>query len=244
MPADRTDERIAALDRGIHLLEFLIRQGRACRYQELAQQVPEASNSTVSRLLRALEASEAIRKTDDGAYALSRRVQEWALFLPEVQATFQQKALQCVEALSDGAGESVAVAVLEHDRIRVVASRTVPEAVSVMRVGGVLQFEPDHAGALATLDQLTPQEREPLYASQFSHFSGEAAFKKAVAEARAHPHFLDRSRARPGICRFAAGFRAGDRVGSLFFCLTIQQAKKRQEYLGSLLDHGLRLLLG
>lgn len=227
---------LPALDRALHILDQLIRSEGSVRYQTLKGQLTGIQDSTLSRTLKALETYGYIDRDPDLGYSITAKVHAWSPYLGNEKEDFLARAQKEVDRLVEQGGESAAVVQLTEDRIATLCSKTVHEGIQVLDPGDTLHFEADHAAAIAVLAQLHEDQRTTCLAGPFSRFPQEAHFEEIYhAMQPLGTCLIDRSHARPGICRIAQGFQIGEHPCAIFYCLTIDALQAKQETLATLL---------
>ncbi|WP_309398870.1 winged helix-turn-helix transcriptional regulator [Cerasicoccus maritimus] len=227
---------LPALDRGLHILNQIIRAGGAVRYSELRANLPGIQDSSLSRTLKALEAYGYISRDADIGYSITEQVRAWGSYLNNERPTLATLAQKEVDQLTSSADESAAVVILEGDHITTLHSKSMSGGISVLPPGGLLHFEPDHAAAIAVLSELPASERNAYLKGPLSKFPTKPAFRPHLDAMRQDSDCLiDRSQERPGVCRIARSFKHGAQIGAVFFCLTIEACLAKQATLESLL---------
>jgi len=222
----------SALGRSLAILQAASLADRPLRYSDLKASTPGISDSTFSRLLRSLERSGYLVHVPEAGYAPGPGIRRWTDAIRQSPRDFSDIAAETVDVLTAATQESAALALLEDSTIRIVESRTMPDAVSVVRKDGILHFEDDHAASLAILHQLPPDRRTALLTTRHSRIRTTTRYVSGVKAAlRAEGFWLDQSRARPGICRMALPFQRHGKPGAVFFCLTLVSAQQRKDVL-------------
>ncbi|MBC2601755.1 helix-turn-helix domain-containing protein [Puniceicoccus vermicola] len=217
----------STLLRGIKVLERISLEEEPVRFSELRQTLPGATDATLSRLLQTLEAADYVRRSGKVGYVRGPALQNWIQLCTGGSGGFQSVAENTVRQLCRITNESTALATFLNDRLIVVASQVAEGAVSIIHPGHTLHFEGDHAGALAILSLMTPEEQRQMVGGPLSSIASLAELQESLTRFRTSPDseiFRDRSLARPGICRIAIPFQVGPHRGSLFLCLTETQA--------------------
>lgn len=232
---DRTPN--ASLARGLTLLRFLTTAGQnesILRYRDLKSVLPGITDATLSRLLSDLETLGYVEKDGTSGYRPGKMLHAWMRDINRHPEALRDRMRTAVNRLIDETGESAALASLHGDRILIEYSKTAAceGSVRIIETGATLHFEPDHAGALAILESLDPDQQHTLIRGPRSRFqSGDTLAKAAAAFRREGSLWWDSSRIRPGICRIALPLRFNDWHGCLFLCLTQVQAETCSEHL-------------
>jgi|GEM_PF-2856882 len=81
MSAKSTKPVLPALDRGLHILDQLICSEGSMRYNELKSQLPDIQDSTLSRILKALESYGYIHRDAEIGYSITAQVRDWSRYL-------------------------------------------------------------------------------------------------------------------------------------------------------------------
>lgn len=234
---------LPALDRGLHILDQLIRSESPTRYNELKASLPGVQDSTLSRILKALESYGYIQRDADTGYSITHQVRDWSTYLNRQKPELSTLARREVDPLVKLGEESAAVVLLTDDRIVSLYSRSYQGGIQVLGAGDVLHFEADHAAAIAVLAKLPIERRQSCLESTFSRFSKDCSFQAIeTSMQQADGCFLDRSIARPGICRLAQSFQHGQQIGAVFFCLTLDALETKQSQLAQLLEKAAKRL--
>jgi|GEM_PF-5252115 len=224
--------RKTALSRGIAILESVSLTTRPLRFSELRAIVPGVPDSTLSRLLRSLESSGHLARHADMGYTAGPETRRWMTAIRQSPSRFHDVVIEQLKFLTTTAKESAAVALLDDEAIRIFKSQAVPEAVSIISEGEILYFDTDHAGCLAILHQLDRTRRAEAFKSRYSRIHHAKEYAAAIRTTRLKSGFwLDRSRARPGICRIALGFTHNGQPGTIFLCLTVESAQRHWDFL-------------
>ncbi|WP_269524590.1 winged helix-turn-helix transcriptional regulator [Coraliomargarita parva] len=243
MPADSTKNALPALDRGLHILDQLIREGGPLRYNELRSKLPGIQDSTLARILKALETYGYIHRAPDQGYSITQEVRNWGNYLGQSSPDLTTLAQQEVDRLVEQAQESAAVVLSQDQRLTTIASRTQNNGIQILSVGGLLHFEADHAAAISVLAELPTAERKASLQSATSRFPEKYSFTSILnAMKQADGCLIDQSLERPGVCRIARAFKHGPKVGAVFYCLTQEACRAKQAELGRLLDQTVQRL--
>jgi len=217
---------MGSLSRSLAVLREVSCAGKPVRFSEMRKTLEDLPDSTLSRLLRSLEEAGYLAREGRAGYVVGPRWAAWTSELGPLPADPLQRYRDCVKTLVRRTNESAGVALLEADRLVVMASETASGAVSIIPSGGILHFEADHAASLAVLALLPSTEQARLVASPYSRISGLRALARGLRSARQGPGlFLDQSCERPGICRMAVAVKTRERLLAVFLCLTEQQAR-------------------
>jgi DNA-binding IclR family transcriptional regulator len=237
-PSKSSKPSLPALDRGLAILDLLIRAGGGpLRFGELRAHLSGVQDSTLARILKSLEGYGYIERDADTGYRLSTRVLGWRAYLNGARPALADLARREVDRLAREGHESACIAMLGEEKIEVLCSHSVKDGIRIIQPGDTLHFEPDHAGSLSILEQLPPDERERYLAGPFSRFDTGVSVETCLAKTRrCGPALIDHSQARPGICRLARAFRHNGQLGTVFFGLTEQALSHEQLRLTSLLE--------
>ncbi|MGE9293146.1 MAG: helix-turn-helix domain-containing protein [Puniceicoccales bacterium] len=229
---------LPALDRGLALLDHLIRSGGGpLRFGELREALPGVQDSTLTRILKALEGYGYLERDANTGYRITQQVRAWGPYLSAARPTLADTAQRVLDQLTQEAHESACITLLGEDRINALCSRSVEGGIRILGTGQLLHFEPDHAGALAILEQLPSAERQRHLDGPHCTFGEGDNFETSLSAARGPGNVLiDTSRSRPGVCRMAIAYRHGEQLGSVFFCLTQEACESKRGQLTRLLE--------
>lgn len=217
---------MGSLSRSLAVLRQVSCAGKPVRFSEMRKALDDLPDSSLSRLLRGLEEAGYLVREGRAGYLAGPRLAAWTSGLRGLPPDPLQRYRDCVKTLVRRTNESAGVAVLEADRLVVMASETASGAVSIIPSGETLHFEADHAASLAILALLPAGERARLVGSPCSRISRPQALARGLRAARQGAGlFLDQSRERPGISRMAVAVKTGERLLSVFLCLTEKQAR-------------------
>lgn len=237
MPSQATKAALPALDRGLHILDQLIRSKRPLRYNELRARLPGIQDSTLSRILKALETYGYADRDPELGYRITSKVQSWSLYLNTSPADLQTLALSELNRLTEIGQESAAIAVFSEDCLRILCSHTVIDGIQVIEPGQLLHYETDHAASIAVLAALPHKQRQKCLKSMHSRFPDQYNFKNILGEMQKDSGILiDRSEARPGICRMAKSFIYNQQIGAIFYCLPSEACRRNEARLTHLLN--------
>ena len=209
---------IPALSRGLAILEHLMGVREGCTYTELKGALPLIPDASLMRLLQSLVASGHLTKDEARRYTLSSRAKAWEGRLAG-RKTFTESAAESVARLSRDLAESAAAALLQEGHIRILASESFPDSITVIGKGSVLHFESDHAAALAILHAMDRAAQKRAIASEVSRIRNLAGLRKAISATHQHGIYVDRSTVRQGVSRVAAPLRVDGAPGAVFVCL-------------------------
>lgn len=246
---------IPALDRGMAIVELIVRAGRPHRYSEIKRALGGLSDASLNRLLASLVEAGYLGKDAEGRYAPAPRLAAWTEALRH-RADFAAAAAEAVRAAAAETRESAAFALLEGERVTIRASENYPNSVTVIGPGQVLHFEADHAAALAILDAVGTQRAAALIVSADSRIADAHELEAGFRLARGDGYFADESRARAGISRLAVAWRCpvaaptddnaapadSPVAGALFLCLPTVRLRGRERALAETLTRLLRFL--
>lgn len=237
MPEPTIKHALPALGRGLHILDRLIRSEEPVRYNELRTSLPGVQDSTLSRILKALEIYGYISRDPDNGYAITDRVRSWNTYLNPAAAELSTLAQKEVDHLAELGEESAAVVQLVDDRILTLCSRSINGGIQVLTPGDLLHFEPDHAAAISVLTMLSATERKHCLKSPYNQLPKKPSLQSIRQAMRQDDgSLIDRSQARPGVCRMAMGFKHGNQTGAIFFCLTLEACEGKRSQLATLLQ--------
>lgn len=218
---------IPALTRGLELIDFFVGRSDGLRYSEIKAHWPALADSTLTRLLRSLEAAEWLLRDADALYHAGPRLLACEQRIRGTERPLRRRLEELARGLSLQTHESAAVVRWQGESLMTVASVSVPDGVSVLEYGHRLHFEADHAASLAVLAQLSRKERLACLHGPHSRIASERAYHAGVKAARREDGcWLDESCARPGVSRLAVGLTLGDLPGALFLCLTTATARR------------------
>jgi DNA-binding IclR family transcriptional regulator len=236
MPDPNSKSALPALGRGLYILDQLIRNEGPVRYNELRASLPGVQDSTLSRILKALETYGYIDRDPDNGYSTTVKVSAWSPYLRATTSDLSTLAHKEIDQLVALGEESAAVVQLVDDRILTLCSRTMKDGIQVLSAGDPLHFEADHAGAIAILEQLNQSERKSCIKDSASELIVTKSLQQIIDSMRTDDDVLiDRSHARPGICRMAISFKHGSVLGAVFFCLTVEACQSKGAHLATLL---------
>ncbi len=236
MTPHKESKSLPALDRGLRILDQLIRSESPVRYNELRASLPGIQDSTLSRILKALEAYGYVSRDPEIGYSITRQVSDWSTYLTTGTPALSALAQKEVERLTERGNESAAVVLFRNDRIETLSSRSLNGGIQVLKEGDLLHFEEDHAAALAILNQLPANKRKTCLQGSHSRFPKKYAFRQLIEEMRQDDGCLiDQSRERPGVCRMAHAFEHKGQTGAIFFCLTQEACRSKLRELSPLL---------
>lgn len=209
---------IPALDRGLRILDYLIRSGESRSHGRIGRDLGDIPESSLNRLLKSLVATGHVERDERGGYGISSKVEAWRMILTR-RADVGEVVRRQVAALSEATDESAAFAMLKGERIEIIHSVTRPESIGVMKRGGTLRFEWDHAAALAIMNQLSDDDVQRVIASPLSEIGSRDQLDEGMRKAEREGVFADRSLTRLGVSRIATGLFIDDAPAALFLCL-------------------------
>jgi DNA-binding IclR family transcriptional regulator len=221
---------LPALDRGLRIVEKVLFADGPLRYGEVKSAAAGVGDASLNRLLKSLLDQGYLQRDQNGLYARGQRLDQWRSELGHT-VTLDSYIETEVEALSKTTNESVAFGRLSKGAIRIVRSLSCQDSISVVPPGGVVNFESDHAGALAILGQLGATEQKRLVASPRSAIKTFTELTRALKQCRNGGVYTDRSRARAGVSRMAVPVGGGATACCLFYCLTTERMLAREEVL-------------
>ncbi len=224
----------SSLIRGLKLLEHLSSAVEPVRFSDLRDVLSGATDATLSRLLQMLEGAGYVERREREGYVAGPSLECWMRQCQAKEPDFGQLCERSVQQLSMSTNESAGFVLLEVDHLSLLASCTAEGAVSIAPAGSVFHIEADHAASLAVLSALTKKHVRQLIRGPYSRIASVEDWSEAdqvSAVSNDPPIYLDRSRQRPGICRMATPVQVGERIGALFLCLTVEQARTHQERL-------------
>lgn len=226
------------LSRGLAVLQAVSTADRPLRFSELRTVAMHVPDSTLCRLLQSLESSGHLTHQPDVGYTPGPQIQHWLKAVRKSPQSFQDCAAAQIQILTSTIRESAAVALHDGEAIRILKSKTEPDAISIIEEGEILHFESDHAASLAILHQMKNAALNQALKSRYSRIRNAQEYGKAVkATLRKDGLWLDRSQIRPGICRMALPFSYHKCPGAIFLCLTLETARKKT----TALFHALRI---
>jgi DNA-binding IclR family transcriptional regulator len=238
-----TKSALPALDRGLYILNQLIRNQGPLRYNELRTQLSGIQDSTLSRTLKALENYGYVSRDADMGYSITNQVREWSPYLSQKAPDLTRLAIKEVDQLAERGQESAAAVLFTNDCLRTLCSRTIKDGIQVLDKGDLLHFEPDHAAAIAVLASMPAQQRKDCLQGNFSLFPKNYDFEKILHSMTQNNRIVvDRSQSRPGVCRMARYFQHDEQIGAIFYCLTIEACRKKQQTLSIQLIEATRRL--
>lgn len=232
----KSDERIAALDRGLAVLDLLIREPGEKRFTDFKSQFAEMTDATLTRLLKALQASGYLQRNEAGRYERGEKLQGWEDLLTERRLPLDQLVKQAVINISECTNCSASFVQMEAGRLVFRYTQTQMNAPALCPDGTILYFEPDHAAALAFLDaQPDFQQRILVESSEFSRMVDFNEFWTSIGDFKRNGYFVDQSRSRIGISRLAIFCKVGLLEGVFFIGLTTVELDLREQELATLM---------
>lgn len=217
---------LPALDRGLMIVEKVLFAQGALRYGEVKGAVPGVGDASLNRLLKALMDDAWLARDRDGHYVRGSRLARWRSELG-ARVTIDSAIQAAVNALSETVRESVAYGRLNDGAIGIIHSVSCQDSITIIPPGGILNFEADHAGALAVLAQLDSRDRRKMLASPRSAIDSVAQLSQAITDSLHDNLYTDRSRARVGVSRMAIGIADPLGPSSLFYCLPTERMNAR-----------------
>ena len=236
---------LPALDRSLHILDQIVRSQGPLRYNELRERLSGIQDSSLSRILKALETYGYLHRDAELGYSITAKLRDWSPYLSEKKPDLATLAIKEIDQLAELAQESAAVVLLHDNCLRTQCSRTINEGIQVLGAGERLHFEADHAVAVAVLSALPAAQRKACLQSSYSRFPAKYSFNKIQNEMQQLSGvYIDRSQARPGICRVAKFFEHEQQVGAIFYCLTVDAFHSKSDRLISALSEAAMRLSG
>ena len=220
--------KIPALDRGIRILDFLIRSVVPRRYSDIRQEFDPISDASLNRLLKTLINCNYIEKDVNGHYCVTEAVCEWKKYLGGGLPT-KDIIAPIIEQLAHELNESAAFAVLNKDRIEVLCCANVVDSFSIVHAGSFLNFEDDHAAVMAILDAVASEKRLELIDSPYSTIETITSFREAIDTVKRNGFYSDKPLSRLGMNRLAVPVSRGETVGALFICAPTERKEKFME---------------
>lgn len=231
----KSDERIAALDRGLAVLDLLIREPGEKRFTDFKSQFAEMTDATLTRLLKALQASGYLQRNEAGRYETGDKLKHWEGLLAQRTLPVDQLVKQVVINISECTNCSASFVQLEGGRLVFRYTQTQMNAPALCPDGTILYFESDHAAALAFLDaQPDFQQRTFVENSALSRMADFNEFLTSIGDFKRQGYFVDQSRSRIGISRLAIYCKVGLLEGVFFIGLTTAELALREQELATL----------
>jgi len=217
--------KIPALDRGLKILDYLIKCAVPRRYSDIRQAFQPISDASLNRLLKTLINCGYIEKDVNGHYCVTDKVRTWKKYLGG-DLPIKDIIAPIVERLAHELNESTAFAVLNNDRVEVLCCTNVIDSFSIVHAGSFLNFESDHAAVMAILDALSEGIRKNLVASPYSTIKSMAEYKAALKTVKCDSYYSDRPVSRLGMNRLAVPVIHASVIGSLFICAPTERKEK------------------
>ncbi len=217
--------KIPALDRGLRILDHLIRRAVPCRYSDIRQAFTPISDASLNRLLKTLVNCGYVEKDVNGHYCVTEAVRDWKTYLGgglPVKDTIDP----IVEMLASELSESAAFAVLNKGRIEVLCCSNVVDSFAIVHAGSFLNFESDHAAVMAILDALPEERRQELIASPYSTIASPEECETAMDTVARGDFYSDKPLSRLGMNRLAVPVVQDDMVGSLYICAPTERKEQ------------------
>ena len=217
--------RIPALDRGVRILDYLIRSIVSRRYSDIRQTFSPISDASLNRLLKTLVSCGYVAKDVNGRYCVSGAVREWKEYLG---GGLPAKEIidPIIEELANELNESAAFAILHDGRVEVLSCANIVDSFAIVQAGSFLTFEADHAAVIAILDALPEKACKELIASPYSTISSRAEYETALETVKQDSFYSDKPASRLGMNRLAVQVEQGDVIGSLFLCAPTERKEK------------------
>jgi len=212
------------------------------RFSELREVLGGIQDSTLSRTLQNLEADGYLERDGKAGYRAGRALESWIRESSSAPRTRFQLFNETVERLVRETNESAGIVSLEQEeRLVAVASQSAPGGIWILEAGSILHFEPDHAAALAVLEQLPRSIVSGLLRGPFSRIDGPGDLKKAMLGLKRIDGCLtDHSEIRPGVSRIARSLEVGGSYVALFLCTTTEMIRTKGTLLAAALNSALQ----
>ncbi|RMD73280.1 MAG: hypothetical protein D6820_18880 [Lentisphaerae bacterium] len=221
-------------------------KGGEITFSECRRLLDPIPDSTLSRLLQRLVHHRLLASGQKG-YQLGPRIETWRQLLG-CESSFDEMASlrHCIHSLAAEVRESTGFIALIDDHIEVIDSVSWRDSIRIVAPGEPFMFQADHAGVLAIFERLPAPRTETLIRSQFSEIPDPAEYHRCREQFRVEhpssdlPLFLDRSRSRPGVSRYAIPALWRGQPAALFLCLPTARIQGREELLASALIRHVR----
>ncbi|OGV54003.1 MAG: hypothetical protein A2017_02105 [Lentisphaerae bacterium GWF2_44_16] len=244
----KENHSIAALERGLKIIDYLIRAGDAVRYRDIKTVFAEITDASLNRLLKSLISQGYLIK-EDNSYRLGEPVKIWGTYLSG-DDSFLSTAEFFVEKIAENLKESAAFVHFDGEKINTDFVVNVSDSINItLRKSGTLYFEYYHAGALAVMDHLPEESVAKMIKSQYSHTPSMKILKDALSEAkRKEGYYVDTPQIRKGLKRISVFVPVSGKVASFFICVPSERAEQNEKEYGTFLlkcvDEWKKLLSG
>lgn len=226
--------KIPALDRGIRILDYLIKCAVPRRYSDIRQAFQPISDASLNRLLKTLINCGYIEKDVNGHYCVTDTVRVWKKYLGG-DLPIRDIIAPMIERLAHELNESTAFAVLNNDRVEVLCCSNVIDSFSIVHAGSFLNIEADHAAVIAILDAVSDETCNGLLSSPYSTIESRETYQTALEKIKRDNFYSDQPVSRLGMNRLAVQVVKGDIIGGLFICAPTERKEKfLQQYVGTL----------
>lgn len=220
---------IPALERGLRLLDLLIRESRGLSYGELKKSMADVGDASLARLLKSLVETTHVEKVDDGSYGIGLAIKDW--FSESEQGSRQRDDRfidLAVKQLSETLQESVGYVEWDRQELLIESRCIQVDSLHVMDIGTRFKLQSDHAAALAIFSTLSSPIQEDLMDRSLTEFLNWESYLKDEQAFRYETAYLDQSRLRRGVSRMAMPVVWERGRGALFICSTTEQLEQKK----------------
>ncbi|NQZ57341.1 MAG: winged helix-turn-helix transcriptional regulator [Lentisphaeraceae bacterium] len=231
------DAKITALDRGLVVIEFFLGKPQAQRFSEVKELFPGITDTTLSRLLKSLVASQHLKRSSEGLYEQGEALKRWHKILICEKPSPAEIIANCVKLLSWETGCSASWAALDKNHLAFHHTDNVVGSLSLGPHGIALYFEADHAASLCFLNSIDERQRRIfIEESPYSKIKDYDEYSEAIQKFSCGSCFKDESRTRIGMSRFAINVKHEDINGVLFIGLSTAELMIREKELHKALN--------
>lgn len=217
--------KIPALDRGLRILDYLIKGVVPRRYSDIRDAFAPISDASLNRLLKTLINCGYVEKDVNRHYCITEAVNDWKKYMGG-DLPVKDIIAPLVDQLANQLKESAAFAILNNNRIEVLCSTNIVDSFSIVHTGSFLNVEADHAAVIAMLDSLPPGSRDELLKSPYCTIKSSADYETALAASRNDGFYSDTPISRLGMNRLAIPVVKGTLTGGLFLCAPTERKDK------------------
>ena len=224
-------DKITALDRGLEVLRFIILNEEPQRFTDIKSLFPNLSDSSLTRLLKALIASGYLVRAPNGLYAIGGNLLEWKSTLKNDTSDQQKQIELTVKKIADATGCSASFCQLvDSEHLEFFYTHNLPAAWALYPHGYDLNFEPDHAASLAYLDSIEMSEVKKFIAdSKHSKILDRKEYQASLKLYKRDGYYVDESQTRIGLSRLAIPFFHEDIQGVFFIGLSTAELEVREQ---------------